>query len=1239
MATDIDTLQIQINAQAQKANTAIDTLVRKLDRLTTSLSKIDSSKLNSLSSGIDQLATSVTQMNGVKSDNLVNVTKTLNKIAKIDYSKLNAAGSGLSTLSQGMATIGGLGNLSNVTPAVNAIKNLARTDLSGFDTGKMQTIASTLSSFANQLGTSTKIDASVTKIISAMARLANSGQSIGNVSAYFPVLGQHVTSLVQSLSGAGAIDIGVAKVVDGIARLASAGNKVGITVANLQSLGDGVVNLVNRLNALPKVNSNIANLILGLGNIASSGTRAGSVVGGLSTRLNAFSNSASTSTKKAFSLASAIGKVYASYWMSFRAFRLIGKAINISSDLTEVQNVVDVTFGDMAYKVEEFAKNSIEQFGMSELALKQYSSRFQSMGTNMGVNNSALQKASEFLSKQTNGYVELSDSMSDVSLTLTKLTADMASFYNVEQKDVAEDLASIFTGQTRPLRTYGLDLTEATLKEWALKNGLDANIDAMTQAEKTMLRYQYVLSNTGAAHGDFARTADTWANQVRILKENFRDLGKTLGGSFIGFLKPVVKALNVVIGKLKEFAVAVSNSLGKIFGWKYEDTGGGMTSDIEDAESASGGVSDNLGSAADNAKKLKNNLLGIDELNVLSNDDTSGSGSSSGGGGIGGGGSSSADGGNWTKTESLLDYESELDTLYKLGDYIGTKLTTAMNNIGWKKVYKGAENFGTGLANFLNGLISPELFGAVGTTIAGALNTALHTALAFGETFDFYDFGVSIATGINNFFATFEFETLAETLNTWVDDLKEAIQGFLDTITWESILEGAGDFLGTLELDTVSVIIGTILIKKLLGMHLVGTALSIIGTSVSRSIAQAIASKLGIELAADAGIKTALTTGLTKAFNGISWTKVLGGLAGIASIIGGVAIAVKNFFSMWENGFSWLNEALMVLGIALGAVGAVILGVPAAIAGVVAGIVAAIATVAIVVHDNWDAIVSFFTEAIPAFLEEHVKPWFTVEKWQEIFGNIKSAFTKKWNEIVGWWKTTAIYKWWDDDVKPWFTVEKWKTEFDNIKKSLKEKWDEIKEWWSNTAIAKWWDEDVKPWFSLEKWKEVLSDIPKAFKEGFKNAANAAIEIFNKLIGWINDKMNFSWDSITILGKEIIPAGNIQLFTIPKIPKFESGGFVEPNVPSQYSLIMAGEHGNAELIGSVGGKTAVAGGAEITGISNAVYSTSEQEIRELREMNNLLRRLLEKDTSVNIGDREIYKASLRGAKASGRLLVT
>ena len=207
----------------------------------------------------------------------------------------------------------------------------------------------------------------------------------------------------------------------------------------------------------------------------------------------------------------------------------------------------------------------------------------------------------------------------------------MASFYNKDQADVAEDLRAVYTGMIIPLRKYGLDLTQATLKEWAMKNGMDANIKSMSQAEKTMLRYQYVMANTKQAQGDFIRTQDTWANQTRMLAENFRNLGVAIGTPIINAAKPFVAAINQMILKVTDFAKVIASSLGTIFGWKYEVGSGGITSDMEDAEDAAGGIAESTGTAANNAKKLKNYLMGIDELNVREED------TSSVGGGAGGG--------------------------------------------------------------------------------------------------------------------------------------------------------------------------------------------------------------------------------------------------------------------------------------------------------------------------------------------------------------------------------------------------------------------------------------------------------------------------------------------------------------------------------------------------------------------------------------------------------------------------
>lgn len=373
----------------------------------------------------------------------------------------------------------------------------------------------------------------------------------------------------------------------------------------------------------------------------------------------------------------------------------------------------------------------------------------------------------------------------------------------------------------------------------------------------------------------------SWANQTRILGESFKALGSIVGGTLINAFKPFVQALNSVMSSIINFAQVVSDALGAIFGWEYQ-VGGGITQDYESAAGAADDLAGGTGDAADNAKKLKSYLLGIDELNVLEPDKGDSDSGSGGGGGAGGAGA--GDGGQWVETESLWEkYTSDIDTLYELGEYIGKTLTDAMNSIDWESVYEGARNFGAGLANFLNGLISPELFGATGRTIANALNTAIYAALSFGQTFDWNDLGDSVAEGINEFFRNFDFASLAETLNTWVGGIGGSISKALEQLDKDAILSGFYEFFSNLELDTVSIIIGAITIKKI-GKIAIDKALNkAFGMSISAWI-------LG---------------------KGKSIAKNLGeGISYIFSLVGG-HINFASIGSAISSGISYLNPAML----------------------------------------------------------------------------------------------------------------------------------------------------------------------------------------------------------------------------------------------------------------------------------------------------------------------------------------
>ena len=673
----VDSLDIEISASVSKANASLDLLVKRLGKVSASLSGVNTRGIATMAGGVNKLANAMNNFsNNTNTAVFTRLTRNLNSLGNIDQNAI-----------------------------ANASKSLGK-------------IAGAMKVFNN-------------------INVSDNARQLGDLAKGISQLGYKSSTQA---------------------------------IQNIPELAKAMRNLMQTLSTAPRVSQNIIDMTNALGRLARTGASSGRAATSLGKSLGFFSKSTVGARRSSLSLASAIGKLYATYWLLFRAFGKIGQTIDIASGLQEVQNVVDVTFGDFKQKVEDLAKVSIADFGMSELTAKQIAGRFQAMGTAMGI---------------------AQGKMSDMSIELTKLSADMASFYNVAQEDVARSLQSVFTGEAEPLRKYGVDLTQATLKTFALSQGLNSNVEAMTQAEKTMLRYQYVMHATGAAQGDFARTSNNWANQIRILKGNFQELAGIIGTSFINALKPLVQALNSAMRAIINFAKVVSNSLGKIFGWQYEETGGGVTADMEIASDYADDLASGTGKAADNAKKLKQQLQGIDELNVLTTpSDTGGSGGS--GGGAGGGATDSGNTGGWTKTDGLLkDYESQLDTLYKLGEEIGNKLKDAMGKIPWNDIYKEASGFGSGLASFLNGLFSENdkgetVFGAVGKTIAGALRTAINSALSFGEKLDWEQLGSSIADFFNNFAKEMNrinpntgltgWQEFAETLNEFVDGLKKQFQ-------------------------------------------------------------------------------------------------------------------------------------------------------------------------------------------------------------------------------------------------------------------------------------------------------------------------------------------------------------------------------------------------------------------------------------------------------------------------------
>ncbi len=944
-----ESIELQIKSDAQQATRAIGNLQAKLQGLGDTLNSLNGASISNFASGMSQLATSLRSVSSIDTRTFSKIATNMEKLGNLDTARLVSSAS--------------------------ALKSMA-TELSGF------------ASISKQSAEITQLTASISKL--------------GSKSA-------------------------------------------GYAADNIRNLGSALKEVMTTLSSVPRVSNNIIQMTNALANLSQQGAKVGSASRSLVT---GFSNTAKSikSTRSGFrGLASTIGKFYATYWLVMRAVGKIGGAVDLASQLTEVQNVVDTTFGDMASKVDDFTKTSIQDFGMSELTVKQISSRFQALGTSIGISSEQVANgtavANKALMSQNNTLYKATDSMADMSLNLTRLAGDMASFYDVDQADVAKSLQSIFSGTIAPLRRYGLDLTQATLSEWAMKNGLDANIKSMTQAEKVLLRYNYVMANTQAAQGDFAKTANTWANSVRVLKQEFQAWGSIIGSVIINALKPFVQALNKVMLKVISFTRTVADALGAIFGWTIEISGRGATADgMEDIAGGVGDIGDSADKSNKKAQKLKKTLLSIDEIHALDDNSDSGSGGGSGSGGSGGGGAGGGVDSSLKKTDGLLEkYKSSIKDLYSLGKYIGDALASAMESIDWKKIYQKADNFGKGLADFLNGLISPRLFYDLGATIAGSLNTALHFLNSFGTTFDWANFGLSIANGINGFFENFDFALLAKTINAWVQGIYTMLTTAIKNVSWKDVLKGITDFLSNLDIKTVEIIVGTLLIKKIISLKLGSVALAFIGKSLSKAIAQAIASKIGFELVEGAGVGTAimqafktifasLSTNLgllieglfsglslgdaiTAAF-GTGAVDLLATIGSAFSAIAGTILSIVNFVKMLKDGFSWVNELLMVIGVALATIGAILAGVAALPAVIVGAIVAAVATIIVVVKDNWNTVCELFSTVGEWFNGNVIEP--VVSFFKDMWKTISGFFGSLWKDIVTVWQGAS--KWFSSTV-------------------------------------------------------------------------------------------------------------------------------------------------------------------------------------------------------------------------------
>lgn len=496
--------------------------------------------------------------------------------------------------------------------------------------------------------------------------------------------------------------------------------------------------------------------------------------------------------------------------------------IQAASDLQEVQNVVDVVFGESSAIIDNFAKNAVKSLGLSELSAKKYAS---TMG--------AMLKSMKLSDKQ----------VLVMSQNMTSLAGDMASFYNLSGDEAFQKIRAGISGETEPLKQLGINMSVANMEAYALSQGITKSYNSMTQAEQALLRYNYLLDVTKDAQGDFARTSNSWANQTRVLAEQWNTFKSVLGSSFIQVLTPVVKALNLIMEKLILAGQYFQRFIYMITGVKPE------TNNASAAVESLGGSLEDTTKKAKETKKAMEGLQGFDKLNVL-NSDSDSSGDS--GGGAGGMAISDPyDFSNITTATDTVDKAfEEIDKklqkmksifqtvwnsdivqsyVYAVKSYIQFlyDFIVAMGTALWENLQLTWENirldvetilanitelwtlFWTALGDTINEYSQPiidgmvELFNSVWTDAIDPLIKQLTKAWSdfTGILLDLWKkYGKDILNNLGEFVTT----TIDLFQSIWDNVLEPIITPFLETLSWlwdehiKGMIESIGEFLSTL---------------------------------------------------------------------------------------------------------------------------------------------------------------------------------------------------------------------------------------------------------------------------------------------------------------------------------------------------------------------------------------------------------------------------------------------------------
>ena len=537
------------------------------------------------------------------------------------------------------------------------------------------------------------------------------------------------------------------------------------------------------VNVITKIANNIKNVV--------------SVVGGAVNNIKSKFNVLNSTLARGLSLAAlvAVGK----------------KCLELSSDLAEVQNVVETTFGKSSNIINEFAESALKNFGLTELQAKKYVSTL-----------GAIAKASG----------ESEEATLQMSTNLTKLTADVASFFNYDYDTAFNKIRSGLTGETEPLKDLGVVMTVANLEQYRLAQGIQTSYSAMSSAEQMALRYNYIMQALTDTQGDFNKTQASWANQLRILQGQAQQLGAILGNLLQKVLYPVLSVVNAILSK----AVAMGNVLAKAFGFDTKTITESQSGTSEKSSPNVATVTDspNVATATDKEAKSQDNLAkstkkataekkkqnkerekelaSVHKLNILNKKQAESTKASKGTkakknstpkSGINTNGGLGFDLLNYADTvnKGVKDKDTEtafenfikrMKKLAKEGQFegIGASLADEINGLVSKIHFKEVEDkfikFSNNIGRVINGFVRNLDTAQIGRKLGDLINLIVHTINTFYDTVDFSDIGSKLAEGLNSAFETIDWEALGQFLLNKFNSIFRFLAGFAETFDWLS---------------------------------------------------------------------------------------------------------------------------------------------------------------------------------------------------------------------------------------------------------------------------------------------------------------------------------------------------------------------------------------------------------------------------------------------------------------------